>query len=233
MVAKKELKLLRKNTPAIVGKQKGKVREKKKEQKRHRIMEAAFETFAKKGFAETTVDEIAERAGVGKGTVYDYFRTKLELLLEVFKTHSVFMEVTDLEELLGSRNEEEVLKHLAGKSFEYARKNLKLRRLWMMEALRTIPNSSGVFYRTIAAPLIEALQEYIAKRQKEGVFRRGDPFILAHTFWGMLFSFRFWYEMMGGKALVPRPTEEIISEVVRLYLDGLRAKFQTKDKRSK
>ena len=194
----------------------------RKEDKRRRIVEAAFEIFAKKGYAETTVEEIAELAGVGKGTVYDYFRTKLEVLLHAFRTHSLVMEVSDLEKLFGSRDDEEIFKYLALKSFEYARKNLKLRRLWMMEALKRIPESSGVFYKSIAAPLIEVLQRYITRRQEEGAFRQGDAFILAHAFWGMLFSFRFWYEMMGGKALVPRPTEEIVSEVVKLYLQGMR-----------
>lgn len=197
-------------------------KEERKERKRHQIVSAAFEIFAKKGFAETTVEEIAELAGVGKGTVYDYFRTKVELLLEAFQMHSVFMEVSDSEKLFGGGDDEEVLKHLALKSFEYAKKNLKLRRLWMMEALKRIPNSSGLFYKTLAAPLIEPLKSYIIQKQRTGEFREGDAFILAHAFWGMLFSFRFWYEMLGGKTVVPRPTEDIVSEVVKLYLQGVR-----------
>jgi AcrR family transcriptional regulator len=37
------------------------------------ILDAARKVFAQKGFAETTVDQIAEEAGVAKGTVYLYF----------------------------------------------------------------------------------------------------------------------------------------------------------------
>ncbi len=54
--------------------------------KRLRLVEAACAVFATKGYASTRVSEIAERAGVGKGTVYEYFSSKEELLFAVFET---------------------------------------------------------------------------------------------------------------------------------------------------
>jgi AcrR family transcriptional regulator len=42
--------------------------------------------FAEKGYASTRVADIAERAGVGKGTVYEYFASKEELLFAVFES---------------------------------------------------------------------------------------------------------------------------------------------------
>ena len=48
-------------------------------------VEAACAVFAEKGYASTRVAEIAERAGVGKGTVYEYFSSKEELLFAVFE----------------------------------------------------------------------------------------------------------------------------------------------------
>ena len=49
-------------------------------------MKAATVVFAKKGYASTRVADIAERAGVGKGTVYEYFSSKEELLFAVFES---------------------------------------------------------------------------------------------------------------------------------------------------
>jgi AcrR family transcriptional regulator len=54
--------------------------------KRARLVEAASAVFAEKGYASTRVAEIAERAGVGKGTVYEYFSSKEELLFAVFES---------------------------------------------------------------------------------------------------------------------------------------------------
>lgn len=54
------------------------------EQRREQIVEAAYHVFAESGFQTTTVSAIAKRAGVGQGTVYRYFGSKIEILREVF-----------------------------------------------------------------------------------------------------------------------------------------------------
>ena len=53
--------------------------------KRERILEAAQSVFARKGYYLSKIEEIAELAGVGKGTVYEYFASKEELYKEMFK----------------------------------------------------------------------------------------------------------------------------------------------------
>lgn len=53
--------------------------------KRQHLVEAAAAVFAEKGFTSTRVADIAERAGIGKGTVYEYFTSKEELLFAVFE----------------------------------------------------------------------------------------------------------------------------------------------------
>ncbi len=49
------------------------------------IIEAARSVFATKGFNDATVEDIAEAAGVAKGTVYLYFPSKREIFLETFR----------------------------------------------------------------------------------------------------------------------------------------------------
>lgn len=52
-----------------------------KDRKRERIVRAAKDLFVKNGYRKTSMDEIARVAGVGKGTVYLYFKTKADLLV--------------------------------------------------------------------------------------------------------------------------------------------------------
>lgn len=52
-----------------------------KEIKRRRILLAATELFIRQGFRKTSVDEVAQAAGVAKGTVYLYFKNKSDLLM--------------------------------------------------------------------------------------------------------------------------------------------------------
>lgn len=47
------------------------------------ILDAAYELFGSRGFYETKMSEVAERAGIAKGTVYLYFKNKEELFLAV------------------------------------------------------------------------------------------------------------------------------------------------------
>jgi len=49
------------------------------------ILEAARKVFARKGFEKATMDEIAEAAGVAKGTVYLYFESKRDVYLEALR----------------------------------------------------------------------------------------------------------------------------------------------------
>ncbi len=54
-------------------------------EKRENIISSASEIFGTKGFHEANIVEIADHAGIGKGTVYEYFKSKNELFLEVVK----------------------------------------------------------------------------------------------------------------------------------------------------
>jgi AcrR family transcriptional regulator len=60
-------------------------RRRRKEARPREILRAALETFADKGFAATRLDDVARRAGVGKGTLYLYFSSKEELLKAVVR----------------------------------------------------------------------------------------------------------------------------------------------------
>lgn len=50
-----------------------------KEKKRTDLLEAAYELFITIGFLETTITQIAKKAGVGKGTFYLYFKNKEDI----------------------------------------------------------------------------------------------------------------------------------------------------------
>jgi AcrR family transcriptional regulator len=49
--------------------------------RRHEIFDASVNLFLAKGFRETSMREIADAAGMGKSSLYDYFKTKDEILL--------------------------------------------------------------------------------------------------------------------------------------------------------
>ena len=56
-----------------------------KSEKRQRILDAALHVFAQKGFYNTKVSEIAREAGVADGTIYNYFKSKDDILILLFE----------------------------------------------------------------------------------------------------------------------------------------------------
>lgn len=56
-----------------------------KQKKEKQIIEAAAQVFAQNGFSGTAMAEIAACAGIGKGTIYEYFKSKEDLFFAVFE----------------------------------------------------------------------------------------------------------------------------------------------------
>jgi len=63
-----------------------------KNNKYHLILEAAVKVFARQGFYQSTVAQIAKEAGVADGTIYLYFKNKDDILVQFFsyRTRQVF-----------------------------------------------------------------------------------------------------------------------------------------------
>jgi len=59
--------------------------EEEQTRRRHEIFDAVVPIILEKGFAETSMREIAAAAGVGKSTLYDYFPTKEDVLVFIFE----------------------------------------------------------------------------------------------------------------------------------------------------
>ena len=56
-----------------------------KEETREKLLQSAMKEFAANGYAKTNIDDISVHAGFGKGTIYNYFPSKVELFLEVIR----------------------------------------------------------------------------------------------------------------------------------------------------
>jgi len=52
---------------------------------RQRLLQAAVQEFARLGYAETNINRVSEAAGLSKGTIYNYFASKRELMLAVLR----------------------------------------------------------------------------------------------------------------------------------------------------
>ncbi len=154
------------------------------DKKRTEILQAASDVFARKAFHEVRTDEIAEEAGVGKGTLYRYFPTKDDLFYA-----SVLAGFDELERVLESlRNRNDPP---ADTVAQLAREVLRI--FWSRPSFSMVLHSHAQRFRVREREmhrrregLVRFVRETVARGAARGDFRPVDPRIAAEMFLGMV-----------------------------------------------
>ncbi len=168
--------------------------------KRNLMIEAAFSLFLKNGYLNTKVIDIAEEAGVGKGTVYEYFPSKELLFAEVFRL-KILSDYGEIEKLIRSKMsaEKKLLKYVA-----FEAKNMKK----FGDSLHMLPDmvmSSDAFKNEALQKTIydlwvlrfNAMHSIIKEGIANGEFLPADSELVAMSVMGSLnFFLLFKYDMM-------------------------------------
>jgi AcrR family transcriptional regulator len=199
-------------------------RERKKEETKQKIFLAAVEMFSKKGFEHATVDEIAERADVSKGTFFNYFPRKEALLHYLAESWIEIAQDTAQERERSAEERILELFALAAASYGEHRELARLVARFSMEQLcGATPEAQGTHVR-----LHELFIEIWKQGQGRGEF---DPAISPATAHGVLGSVfvggvMWWLGTPDGR-VDPEASRYSLPEVVRrnltLVFDGLRA----------
>jgi AcrR family transcriptional regulator len=103
---------------------------------RQRLYEAAVSLIAEQGFSATTVDDIALRAKVAKGTVYYNFRSKNELFEELLR-HGISLLIDELRAAVAGLPPREAVAALVRAQLEYIRRYRAFAQLLLSEMWRT------------------------------------------------------------------------------------------------
>ncbi len=107
--------------------------------KQKKILVAATEMFAEKGFAATSTNEIAKKAGVAEGTIFRHYKTKKDLLLSIVTPMMVKMLgpviIKDLNKVLDKDFEyfEDFVRAMIKNRQEFLDKNLKVVQIFLQE----------------------------------------------------------------------------------------------------
>ncbi len=180
------------------------------------IMEAAVKLFAKKGYHATSISDISEAVGLGRGALYYYIMSKEDLLWEIHNRHvdPLLQATIQLEQqpLMPEEKLREVSRQL-------------------IETITTYLPYMTVFYREMGALSPERLAKLVEKRRayedsierilREGV-RSGDweienPRMCVLAFLGM-YNWTFqWYNPQG-----PMKPVEIADTFFQLFLKGIK-----------
>lgn len=111
-------------------------RSRRREDTRQRLFVAAVELIAEQGFSATTVDDIAARAGVAKGTVYYNFESKTGLFEELLR-HGIGLLTADFRAAVAGLPPRDALAALVRAELEYIRRYRAFAQLLLSEMWRT------------------------------------------------------------------------------------------------
>ena len=113
-------------------------------QKRKKIIDKAWELFAKNGYEETKVEDITKDLGISKGSFYTYFATKEELLYEVLEKIKKEI-IENLENINVDQTPEKVLEDYVKAKMNHAVKILNNMRLNSVEKYSIDPKLRNFF----------------------------------------------------------------------------------------
>jgi AcrR family transcriptional regulator len=131
------------------------------------ILEAAFEEFAANGYESTRLDDVANRAGIAKGTIYLYFKNK-ELLFRTVLQDQIGHIVRDCQEYAqeSSIPTEDLIRELLSQQYSHLVQDPKacsIVRLLIAES-RKFPQLADIYYDDVVLPRVSALRFILEKR---------------------------------------------------------------------
>lgn len=200
-------------------------RQRRKEARPQELLAAALELFVEKGFAATRSEEVAQRAGVSKGTLYLYYPSKEELFKAMVR------------ESLSSRIAEAgvMIAQFEGTTPELLH---RVMHLWwaevglspaggitkiMMAEARNFPELASFFHEEVIAPTQALLAQVIQRGIARGEFRPVSPMMTVQVLIGPMLHLVLFQHSFGACAL-HLPCEnpvDVLALEIDLLLHGL------------
>jgi AcrR family transcriptional regulator len=177
-------------------------RRRRKAERPQEILDAAFVEFSRNGYAVTTLDRIAERAGVTKGTIYVYFENKEHLFISMVR--ALKKATLDTVQEMFERHDGSTADLLRAQfSFIYQhivedKRRREVVRMLIAEAAR-FPELADRYHEEILRPCLDMLQQAVQRGIDRGEIRKSPivdspqvifaPIVLVDQ-WMMMFDDR-------------------------------------------
>lgn len=194
------------------------------EARRQEILWAAAQVFAVKGFHAARMEEVAEQAGVAKGTVYLYYPSKEALFLATLEA-ILAQWLGQLEQAaLGSGTAEERLRSLLEADFILANRHASLLCLAVQESetwyLRTqVSEAEKERVRAFIVRLTEGVQKVLQEGVRTGELR---PDLNVEVAVAAVLGTMHAYNIRRLQQREDLPARELARQVVDLLLEGMR-----------
>jgi AcrR family transcriptional regulator len=197
------------------------LREQNKLEKRQRIRAAARELFSKHGYDAATLRQIAHRAHVGLGTLFNYAQDKRDLVFLIFNEE--LSAVTD-DALSATEPRQPLLDQLIAISkrhYDYFGKDPALSRILLKELVFYSEGKQAATFQEIRGRLLSGIEKLVRRAQQHRrILSTEDPAIITrHIFFVFSAEIRWWIAKPN-----PNPVAGLadLRRLLKLQIAGLR-----------
>ncbi|MCP3898839.1 MAG: TetR/AcrR family transcriptional regulator [Desulfobacteraceae bacterium] len=186
--------------------------------KHSKIIIAATKVFAKKGFFNARISDIAKEAKVADGTIYLYFNNKVDILLSVFE-EEIGNLIIQIQNLLEKETDpRRMLEIFTTKHLMVMKKNKYLAEVIQIE-LRQTDKIIKNYRNTKFIEYINIIAKIVTLGQNQKIYREDiQPEIMKRVFFGSLDEIsRVWNISLETNYTI----EEIANQIITIFLSGL------------
>lgn len=187
-------------------------------EKIEKILQGAMQEFLAHGYAGTSMDRVAARAGVSKATVYSHFRDK-EGLFKALIQRSAHQKFEDLFDKLPLEGEPSVvLRHLITTALHRMtsdKEHQAFVRILIGESGR-FPELAKAWICNIMTPPLKIISEYLDKHPELNIL---DSEATVRIIIGSMVHFMMTQEILHGKEIIPMESERIVNSLMHYLLN--------------
>ena len=190
----------------------------KGEATRHAIEDAAVELFMKYGYHATSMRQIAERAALAVGGIYNHFKSKEEIFEAIIIDKHPYKKV--LPAILEAQGEtvEDFIKNAAQVSIIELKKQPYYLNLMFIEFVEFNGKHGASLLREIAPKVLPIFEKLIKSRKELRII---NPALLVRSFFGMLISFMITEMVIGDSPFKALQPKNPMDAYVDIYLHGI------------
>jgi AcrR family transcriptional regulator len=189
------------------------------EDTRTKILQAALQLFAKRGYEGTTTKDLAKSAGVAEGTLFRHFSNKKAILIEVATAGWVDI-LTDLLTELSEMGNYQAVSQVMRRRMLNMRKNGDLMRVCFIEA-QYHPELRESIQAEVISKMTDVAEAFFETAMEKGIYRRMNPKIVAKVFLGIFAIAGFSEETIMNPDASPKAMQEMAEGISDIFLRGV------------
>jgi AcrR family transcriptional regulator len=190
------------------------------EARRAEISEVAVRLWAERGFDGTSVAEVAEAAGVSKGTLYLYFPSKQALLEDVLRRYSLLPNIQMLVEDLAGASLEEAVHTFVRRAWRHLTEHRDLVLLAVRELPTHLDQLQGVL-ENVLVPGNKLIASYLESRLGPARAEEISFVVAGRGLIGMILIMFLSHSILGAGRFLPIDEDQIASTIAQVFLHGV------------